>query len=207
MDALRDQHAAAVAREGAASRLVVIALRPPQPDDRRTADDGAELAGAQDLGEPHARRAEAMLEHDAEGDARVAARPDELLGLLGRGLDRLFEQHMLAGRGASAGDVEMGVRRREDRYCVDRCVVEDRVEAVAERKVEPRAERLAPRRARAEGVGDLDLVGEVDEAFGVRRDRHAQSDDGNAFRHLAFRLVFVRVRTTAAVRGSEPARR
>src|SRR5690606_38701313 len=39
-------------------------------------------------------------------------------------------------------------------------------------------ERSPARRARRIGIGDLDAVGEIDQAAGMRRYRHAEADDG-----------------------------
>ena len=102
---------------------------------------------------------------------------DERLGAVGRDLERLLQEHVLAGGGGPGDELAVGVRRGQDQHRVDRGVVEDRLEAVGEREREALGEGGAARRGRAEGGGDLDLGGEVEERAGVRRHRHAEADE------------------------------
>ena len=99
VDGLGEQHAAAVARLGAAAGLVVIALRPPVVQPRRSADDLAEPALRMISRERRRCRAEAVLQHDAELDARLLRGLDQLSGALEADLQRLFQQDVFAGRG------------------------------------------------------------------------------------------------------------
>ena len=177
VNALRDQHAAAVARFGAAALDIVVALRAPQPDHGRAVDDPAELARAQHLASfiPAGRKRCCSI--TASVTPACAAGLDQLDRAFARDLERLFQQDVLAGRRAFLDQIEMRVRRGEDLDAIDALVGEDRVETAGERKRKLLAERLAPRLARAERGGDLHAVLQVDQALGVRRHRHAEADD------------------------------
>ena len=100
-----------------------------------------------------------MLQHHAELDPRAPAGGDHLLGTRRGDLQRLLQQHVFARRCAALHQVQMRVRRRKHRYRIDRRVLEDGLQPVALRKRKLSGELRAPRRARAEGVGDLDTVG------------------------------------------------
>ncbi len=134
MDPLRDQHTAAIAGEAAAARLVIVALRPPEPDDGRAADEIAQRAGRDPFGKPHARRAEPVLQHDAERHAGVPAGGDDLLGARRRDLDRLLEQHMLARRGAALRDLQMRVRGAEHQNGRNGRIGQHRLQTVRQRE-------------------------------------------------------------------------
>src|SRR4051812_30456283 len=92
---------------------------------------------------------------------------------------------MLAGRGTSLGDLEVRVGRSEDQHGADRAVLKNGLETLAKRKLELRGESLATRGARAEGVGDFGAVLQVEQAFSVRRDGHAEADDSHPNSHRA----------------------
>ena len=140
----------------------------------------AERALTQQGGEFLRRGTKPVLQHDAERDARGSARIDQVDRARGRDLQRLFEQNVLAGCRRAPDEVEVRIRRREDGDAVDAAVRQDAVEVIAQRKREPLPERRAPRLARAVGRRDLDAVGEVEQAFGMRRHRHAEADQRQA---------------------------
>ena len=148
----------------------------------------------------HAGRPEAVLKHDPQRDPGGAARGDQF-PCAGRGdLDRLLQQHVLSGRCTAAGNVEMRVGRRQDENGLHRSVVENPVQAVAQRKGKALAELGSPALARAEGMDDLDLVGEVEEAARMRRHRHAETDERDTrLRHV--RPVNVRVGSNGGHQG------
>src|SRR3954462_13076045 len=127
MDALGEQHAAAVTRAGAAPRLVVVALRPPVRNGRGRRNERAELW--QQFPQFLRARPEAMLEDDAKLDSR--SRLYESFRFFERDLERLLQQHMLARGGAALDQLEVRVRWREDEYCPDRSVCEDFFQPVA----------------------------------------------------------------------------
>src|SRR5271170_7036151 len=98
MDRLADQHAAAVASEGAAAGLVVIALRPPPGHGELRQGEIAERALRQQPPQPDRRGTEPMLQYDAEADARRLADPDDALRRRRGALDRLLHDHVLTRR-------------------------------------------------------------------------------------------------------------
>jgi hypothetical protein len=184
MDALRQQHAAAVARQGAAPGLVVIALRPPVHQSRRGRDDRAQPTLLDQSPQGDADRPEPVLQHDAEFYSGALGRFHQFGGTLETDFQRLFQKHMLAGLGRTAHQVEMGVGRRQDHHGIDGPVGEDGVEIVADGQAVGVGEGLAPGLGRTVAGGDLDTVGEVGQAFRMGGDGHAETDDGNAgFRH------------------------
>ena len=186
---MRDQHAAAVARLGAAAGLVVIGLRAPVRNDGRAADDLSEIAAFEDFAQLQARRTEAMLQHHAESHAGVATGFHHLLGAGGRNFQRLFQQHVLAGFGGGENEIAMRIRRRQDRDAIDALVREDRVEIAGDRKLVFVRKRLAARFGRAVGRRDLDAILQIDEALGMRSDRHAKADDRHAMPCHALKSV------------------
>ena len=181
VDPLGQEHAAAVAGQAAAAGLVVIGLRPPQPDDRRAAGDVAEIAGGQHLGERLGGRAKPVLQDDAERHPGRPRRPRPSAWRARWDLQRLFQEHVLAGRRAAPATMSRcvlgGVRTMTASTLG---IIEDRLEAIAGRKGNCAGEGFAARRRRAEGVGDLDPVGEVDEAAGMGAHHHAEPDDRDA---------------------------
>src|SRR6185295_1985046 len=60
-------------------------------------------------------------------------------------------------------------------------VLQHRFETVAQGKGEALGKSLAPLPAGADGVDHLDLVCEIHEALGVRRNGHAEPDGGDPF--------------------------
>ena len=173
VDALRDQHAAAVARLGAAaarrrsssagrhSRIAVeqLTIRPSSP--ARSISRSFMPAGR--------KRCCSMT--PSVTPASVGSL-DQVRRASGRNLQRLFQQNVLAGRRAFLDQIEMRVRRREDLRRSRRfCRRGSRRGSSASGKGNLLGERLAPRRARAEGSGDLDAVLQVDQALGMRRHR------------------------------------
>jgi hypothetical protein len=123
---------------------------------------------------------EVVLQHDAERHPGDPASGDQLLRPRGGDLHRLLQQHMLARAGATSGDVEMGVGRRQHHYGVDRAIIEDALQAIGRREREACGEGFAPRRARAEGPGDLGAIGEVEQRLCMRRHRHAEAHQADA---------------------------
>src|SRR5262245_25935679 len=121
MDGLREQHAAAVARFRAASRLIVVALRPPVRHYRRRRDQLAEAR--QQLAQLLRRGTKAMLQNDSE--FYLASALHQPLRPLSRDFDGLLEQDVLAGGDALLDQLEMRIRRREDEHRADRRVGED----------------------------------------------------------------------------------
>ena len=83
---------------------------------------------------------------------------DELKGALGRDLDRLLQEHVLAGRGERGESSRCVFGGVKIATALDARIGEDRLDAVAERERESSRERRAPRGARAEAAGDLDAV-------------------------------------------------
>ena len=87
-------------------------LRPAPPGaDHVGAGDFAERALVEPRPERLRSRAEAMLEHHAEPDARRLGGSHQRLGPLGRALERLLQQDVLAGAGKAPGELEVGVGR------------------------------------------------------------------------------------------------
>src|SRR5687768_16420687 len=79
----------------------------------------------------------------------------------------------------------MRVRRREHEHRVYRTVFENGFQALAQRKAKARREVASSLRRRTECVSDLDAVLEIDEAFRVGRDGHAEADDAHPKSHRA----------------------
>jgi hypothetical protein len=67
----------------------------------------------------------------------------------GRDLERLFEEHVPAGGGAALDELEVRIGRREDQHRIDRAILEDGLEPLAERKAKASGKGRAPR---AEGL-------------------------------------------------------
>ena len=85
---------------------------------------------ADEPGERHADWSEAMLQHDAEFDAGIVGDSDKLLGAFQADLERLFEEHVLAGGGGPPDEFEMRVGRRQQQHRIDRRIGKDGLDAV-----------------------------------------------------------------------------
>ena len=73
-----------------------------------------------------------------------------------------------------------------------------RIEAVGDRERKFLRERRASRRTRTERRHDLDAVLQVDQAFGMRRHRHAETDDRDAMlAHMAHCSARIAPRSSA----------
>jgi hypothetical protein len=119
-----------------------------------------------------------MLEDNAQTPPGRARRCNQALGALQRQLQRLLDQHMLAGSEASLRHIEMAARRRQNQHGIDRRIVDGSLD------VRGRAEgELLPVSADALGGAaggpvDLDLVGEIQKAFGMGLRCGSEADDG-----------------------------
>ena len=133
---------------------------------------------------------EPVLQHDAERDASGVRRLDQRLRPFERDLQRLFQKHVLAGRGCALRQLQMRVRRRQHHHRVDAAVGEDRIDVGGDGKTPTRGESGAPRFGRAVGGRDLDAVGKVEQALRMRGDGHAEPDDGDALPCQAFALRY-----------------
>src|SRR6185312_7205536 len=102
------------------------------------------------------------------------------LGAGGGDLQGLLEQDVLAGGRRPRDQLAVGVGRRQDHHRLHARIGEERVEVGGQREREAGAEGRAAGFGRAPGAGDLDLVGEVEEALRVRRHRHAEADEADA---------------------------
>ena len=183
VDGLGEQHAAAVARFGAAPGLRKILGRTPPADRGGRGYQSAHRAALDERPQFARGGAEAMLQHDRENELRPAHRRDGPLGPLDRDLDGLLQKHVLAGRRAALDEVEVGGRRGQHDHRVDALVAKHLVEIGGQRQVRiDLAEFRAPRRARRMARGDLDDVAELAQALQVRLVRHAEPDDGHAQR-------------------------
>jgi hypothetical protein len=126
------------------------------------------------------RRFVAMLQHHPELDPLPATDVDHLLGARSGDLERLLEQHVFAGFGASAREIEVRGGRGQHGDRIDRPVLENRLQALALREWELLGELRAACRTRTERVGDLDPVSEIQCAVGVRHHCHAEAYYCNA---------------------------
>ena len=175
-----EQHAAAVPGEGAASRLVVVGLRPPPGHVQESRLDGAEFAAVERRLEAQARRPEAVLKDDAERLPGAAGRFDEARAALARQFQRLLDEHMLAGFEAARGDIQMAAWRRQDDRRLDRRIGEDNFEVGRDWKGELRREgRRALRRA-AHREAHVDPLRKVEQALRMRLRGRPEADDGDA---------------------------
>ena len=118
VDRLSEQDAAAVAGHRAAPGLVVVALRPPPGHRHGRGLDGAERTARKELAQAKARRPEAMLQRHAEPPTGPAPGLDQALAARDGELQRLLDEHVLAGREAALGDIEMGCGRGQDQHRV-----------------------------------------------------------------------------------------
>ena len=143
VDRLGDQHAAAVARQRAAARA------------RRSSSAAATrgrstLAAASSPSAPSLEPrpqmlrgfAEAELEHDPELDARGLGRLDQAQRPLGRALERLLQQDVLAGGGETLDQLQMRAGRRQDHHRIERVIA--RRSAPGRRWSESRSARQRP---------------------------------------------------------------
>jgi hypothetical protein len=177
MDALGEQYATAVARQRAAAGLVIIALRTPEPDCGGCGYKAAELLFSQQGPQRLAGRAESMLQDDTQRHAGGATEFHQLNRPLGADLQRLLQEDVLAGHGGLPDQVEMRVGRGQDQHGANALVGKHDIQAVGQRKRESLSEAPAPSLARAEGMGDLDQIAEIQKRSGVRCHRHAESDN------------------------------
>jgi len=143
VDRLGEEDTAAIAFERAPTRFVVVRLRPPPRDMNRCHGDVAKRALAQPPGEFARSGPKAMLKHDAELHARALAACDDGFCARRVGLERLFEQDVLARRGKAFDERQMGPRGRQDQRGVDRSVGDDRIEIPRQREIEPLGEARA----------------------------------------------------------------
>ena len=132
------------------------------------------------LRELEQRGAEAVLEHDRQAHARPVAGLDDRGGARRICLDRLLEQHVLAGRRGLVHQIGVRPRRGEDEHRVDRAVAEDPVERVDDRHAPCPRGFVTPRGRRRECGGDLHAIDKIPEAQRVRLERHPESDDSEA---------------------------
>ncbi|MNY11188.1 hypothetical protein D3C86_1442030 [compost metagenome] len=114
MNCLGDQNAAAIARQGAAARFIIIGLRTP-PRHRNFAEpQRSERAAIDKLTgflrcSPHA-----VLEDDAECDASVTTESHKTIGFLRIPGDGLFHQDVSARFRELSDDIDAGIRWRRD---------------------------------------------------------------------------------------------
>lgn len=87
---------------------------------------------------------------------------------------------MLARFGSLPHQIEMGARRREYHDGRDRRIMEDRLGGVASRETIGLGKGIPPRGRGTEGGSDLNSLLEVQQAFGMRRSRHAEPDHADA---------------------------
>src|SRR5947207_14151229 len=118
-----------------------------------------------------------MLQHDRKPALRPlhgldrAARPHDCA------VDRLFQQHMLAGGSAALDEFEMRIGRCQDHCDLDRAILENALEIIRHWVAVSCREGFAPLRARGVASSNLDAVGELLEAPDVRLQGHAEADD------------------------------
>ena len=156
---------------------VVVALRPPQPDHGRAVDDRAEFARAHHLAQLQraGRKRCCSITPSVTPASRAVSTSSTARSVeISSGFSSRMCLPAAAHLRTRSRCVFGGVRISTQSIAL---VGEDRVEAAGERKRKFLAERLAPRRARAERGGDLDAVLQVDQAPGMRRHRHAEADD------------------------------
>src|ERR1700736_3550057 len=101
------------------SGLVVVRLRPPIVEAGGNADEAPKATFVQDRLQGEAGWPEAVLENDAEPDTGRTGHRDEGFGARRGDLDGLFQKDMLARLGAAAGDIEMGIGRRQNQDGLD----------------------------------------------------------------------------------------
>ena len=116
MDGLGDQHAAAVTRQRAPARFVVITLRTPPAHAARSAGQFAQLAAGDQGREGHRRFTQPVLQHHGQLHLVLLAHGHQFFGLGQGNFNRLFKQHMLAGTGGALHQVQVGVGRRENQH-------------------------------------------------------------------------------------------
>ncbi len=201
MDGLGDEHAAAVARHGAAPRLVVIGLRPPPGHGAGGGADGAEGTLVYQRLQPERRRAEAVLQRHAERQPDATHAGDDGLGAVEADVQRLLEQHVLAPLRRRLDQFEMGVRRGEDPHGVDVAARQQTLDVGGHGEGEPLGEGPQPVLAARGGGHYLDPVGEVDEALGMRLHRIAEPDDVSADARHALLPVSLTRRVWRAARA------
>ncbi len=209
VDRLAQQHAAAVAGERAAAGLVIVGLRPPPGDDG--VDEGriAERLVAHQAGQRFGALAEAVLEDDAEQDTGPLADPDEALARLGRPLDRLFHEDVLAAGRQPLDDLDPRIRRRQQQHGIDGGVIGQGGEVVDDGQAVPGGEFGPPLGAAAVAACHLDPRGQIQEAQRMGPDRHPEPDDPDPIplrlRHAA--LPVNRPRGALGRRAGESKRR
>ena len=145
---------------------------------------------------------QAILEEDAELDAGAIGGGDELVGLGGGDVERLFDEHVQAARGGR--DPLIGVQRRRaaDGDEVHRPVVEKRLEAVERDAAVELGEALRLRDVSPVDRGDLDArdcegrarvrVADVSGAEDADVDGHSVRAQGSGFRARGSGLRFGR---------------
>ncbi len=121
-----------------------------------------------------------MLQDDAERDACALTGVDDGLGARRVDFERLFEQHVLARVGKTRNERQMRAGRRENQRRTDRRIAHQRIEVARHREIETCEERVASLARGTERAGDVDALGEVAQALRVRRDGHAEADNGDA---------------------------
>jgi hypothetical protein len=114
---------------------------------------------------------------------------DEGIGARRGYLDGLFQKDVLARLGATAGDIEMCIRRRQKQDGLDRAIIKDGLEPVGERKIEVLAETFPTRRRRTVGVDDFDPIRQIPECPGVWGNSHAETDQCDALLGCSGQLV------------------
>jgi hypothetical protein len=80
-------------------------------------------------------RPEPVLQNNTEAKTCAVHRFHTLAGALGGHLDRLLQEHMLAGCGAAPDEVEMGRRGREEDDNVDGRIAEDCFKVVRDEQI------------------------------------------------------------------------
>jgi len=197
MDRLGEENAAAVAREAAASRLVVVALGPPPLHPAIAGDQGAQGACRDELGKPAARLAEAKLQHDAEPPAVTQRQPHQPIRIPRRQSHGLLDQQMFARGQRPPRQLDMCRRRGQQQQGFDTFIAQHAVDIGRGGKGKRLGEKPAALGRPAAGPDDLGSVPQIDQAFRMRSDRHAEAEDGEAALHLAGRPVIL----VAAVTG------
>ena len=184
VDRLAEQHAAAVASFGAASRHVVIALRPPQRHADGNADHRSQPTLCQHRRETQRRRFEAVLQHHRRRHARALDDKDQPLAALGGDLERLFQQDVLAGGAGALHQLEMAGRWRENGDGINGGIGEDRIEIATHLQAGGRRKGFTPRGTRRERSRHLRPAGQVFQALDMRPSGQAEPDQGDAMHGL-----------------------
>ncbi len=183
MNCLVHQRTAAIQFPGAAPGAAVVIRLRPEPFHLGIADGQlAETAAVDRTFQLQARVVKSAGKDGPQLDARFVAFLDDLVATLERNLQRLFDDHVLAGAGGCKGRLHVGAAGRADRHDVHVGIGEHLVQFVIGAATGRRRQPVGRRGKRIEARDEFRPAHVVDR-LGMKVCNHAATDNAESKSH------------------------